>query len=157
MKRNTMRKIFMIVALVGMLCGLNVSTVWAVEYLGEFCWKITTNEDTAGAITPSSVIGKFAVTQTGDNYYLLQGKTNARNPTYFIGSGIIAGNNLIITMNNTYETADPVKRETRIANWTLDLGTLSGTNWRTTTRFDTTTRTISQIYNAGSVEFVTCP
>jgi len=157
MKASAMVKVILVIALMGMICGLSVSSAGAIEYLGEFCWSFTYNENTAGEITPVTGISKYGITNTGGGYYLLQGKGTDDSTAGFFASAVIDGNHLVITAYGTYENTELNNRQTRISQWKLDLVTLNGTVWRTVTRFDTTTRNLNEYYNAGTVTWVKCP
>ena len=127
-----------------------VRDVGAVEYLGEYCWNFTFNEDATGQITPVSGIGRYAITHTGETNYLLQWKG-------MIGSAMIDGNYLIVTTSSTSESEQPINHQAWTAHWKLDIASMSGTIWRTVTKFDTTNRTITHGYQAGTATFVACP
>ena len=150
MRRHKTTKCTTILILLGIIYCSYINVAMAAEYLGEFCWNFTYDENATGPITPVSGISKYSVTHVGGGNYLVLGNGQ-------IGSARIAGDFVLVTANSTLESEDPISRQARTAQWKLNVSTLSGTIWRTMIKFDTSSRSLTLGYHAGTATLVTCP
>ncbi len=162
------RRVF-VAALLGLtfLLGWSMERAGAVNYLGEYCWTGTITENETGPATGNTLLFRLGVTQMDGLYFSFQGTRIVTNPppgalpsypVFAHGGAVIFGNEVIITGHSTYDgNPNYPTRSGRSFQLKLSLANLNGTFWSEFTDFDTTARTFTDHYAAGSATFSACP
>ena len=163
----SMRRV-LVMALLGfaLLLG-STEQVGAVEFLGEICWTGAVTEDETGPITGNTLLFRLGVTQMSGSYFSFQGTrivypppagAPAGNPVFVHGGAVVFGSEVILTGHSTWDgNPNYATRSGRSFQLKLSLSDLNGTFWSEMLDFDTTARTFTVHYGAGTATFSACP
>jgi len=133
-----------------------------VAYIGEFCWSLHMTEDDKGPVNDQSVSAtvRLSFTLMGDRYLSVQGileLSDGEFPVILGGSGVILGNEVLITVNTTQEHKNNSWLDAGIARIRIDLNTMNGTVWENRLDYERNTRQFDEGYGASSITLIACP
>jgi len=132
----------------GIIIGIVISNVEAVEYLGEFCWEAKGGE----------ALLKLGVLDIGDGHFLLSGKLFDKGHLKEVvhGNAEIEGSNVIATLNSSDKDDKEIVTGTR--HMIVDLSTFNGTAEGIFHGYEYSNQLIETEYKGGDVlTFISCP
>ncbi len=155
---TTKRSIVIFLAMMVMFLFSNIPSVFAGDYLGEFCWLSHITESDGGPVD-ETYIARYGVTHIGAPYYMLHGMVEVPgdNPLISQGTAKVIGNEVYITLNSAQEHTPSPYRDIGTGQAILNVSTLNGTFWSISKSFNTSTREFSDFYSAGTMTLTPCP
>ncbi len=135
---------------ISLVIGIFDGNAEASNYLGEFCWQVSSNGNAWGTV-------RLGVTDMGGNQYLTIGRIDHYDGNIQIinGNAEAKGNDIMVTLNHSSKNSSTMM--SGIDQVVLDMNTLNGTFDIIMTVYNYSNKSTSNSFLTGALTYIPCP